>query len=519
MVSTVYSAALNGIDAFIVSVEASHISRNTDGNNNEIYIIGLPDAAVRESIGRVRSAAASAGYRLPGGNSTINLAPADRKKEGSAFDLPIFLSLIKNDILEKIDLSDKCFLGELSLTGAIRPVKGALSMAIAARNTGIKELYLPAENADEASAAEGIDVFPAGNLVELYEHLMGIKLIQPKVFSFDKLKFETSMLGLDYADVKGQENAKKALEVAAAGSHNMLMIGPPGSGKSMLASRLPSILPELTLDEAIETTQIHSIAGTLPHNTSLILTRPFRAPHHTLSAAGLSGGGRIPIPGEISIAHNGVLFLDELPEFDKNIIEVLRQPLEERKVTITRVNGKFTFPASFMMVCAMNPCRCGYYGSTQKQCTCSPMARHTYLAKISGPLLDRIDIQIEVPALDYDKLSSIRPAESSAEIRKRVVAARSFALERFKDETVNGSPLLCNGMMQSVHIRKFCSLDDSGKQIMKTAFSKLGLSARGYDRILRLSRTLADFDKSETIKKEHILIAIQMRSLDRKYWE
>lgn len=518
MVSTVYSAALNGIDAFIVSVEASRLTKRNDGYDNEIYIIGLPDAAVRESIGRVRAAASSAGYKLPGGDSTVNLAPADRKKEGSGFDLPIFLSLIKGILFEDVDLSSCCFVGELSLTGAIRPVRGALSMALEARAAGLTEIYVPAENAAEASAASGISVYPISNLVELYEHLRGIKRLAPKVFSFEELRAETLLRELDYADVKGQETAKLALETAAAGQHNVLLIGPPGSGKSMLASRLPSILPELTLEEAIETTRIHSIAGTLPPNTPLIVTRPYRAPHHTMSYAGLAGGGKVPIPGEISISHNGVLFLDELPEFDKNILEVLRQPVEEHQITITRVNGKYTFPAAFMLVCAMNPCKCGYYGSKIKECTCSDVARHSYLSKISGPLLDRIDIQVEVPALDYGKLSSPVLAENSASIRKRVGDARRFALERFRGESYGGRAITGNGMMRAAHIRKYCILDDAAGQTVKAAFDKLGLSARGYDRLLKLSRTLADFDKSEVIKREHVLVAVRLRSLDRKYW-
>lgn len=518
MVSTIYSAALNGIDAFIVTVEASRETRRTDGFSNEIYIIGLPDATVRESIGRVRSAAASAGYKLPGGNSTVNLAPADRKKEGSGFDLPIFMSLVNQILFEDIDLSESCFLGELSLTGAVRPIRGALSMALAAKEAGFKEIYVPAENAAEASAADDIAVFPVTNLVELYEHLKGIKRLNRKEFSFDQLKTEAMLKSLDYADVKGQETAKLALETAAAGQHNVLLIGPPGSGKSMLASRLPSILPEMGLQEAIETTRIHSIAGMLPAETPLVATRPFRSPHHTMSYAGLAGGGKVPIPGELSIAHNGVLFLDELPEFDKNILEVLRQPIEEHQITITRVNGKFTFPAAFMLVCAMNPCKCGYFGSRQKECSCSELSRQNYLSKISGPLLDRIDIQVEVPALDYSKLAGSHSAESSAVIRKRVGAARSFALERLKKDAADGNIPTSNGMMNAAQIRKYCILDDAAKDAVKAAFDKLGLSARGYDRLLKLSRTLADFERSEIIKRDHVLIAIRLRSLDRKYW-
>lgn len=516
MVSVIYSAALHGIDAFIVTVEASRGGRAAAmPGSSELRIIGLPDTAVKEAGSRVRSAISSSGFRLFNGMLTINLAPADKKKEGSSFDLPIFLSLIKEDTLKNVDLSGKCFVGELSLTGALRPVRGVLSMALAARDAGFKEIYVPLENAKEASAAVGIDVFPVGNVIELYEHLVGIALIEKLSFSVDAFYEGASASLLDYSDVKGQEKAKKALEVAAAGAHNLLMIGPPGSGKSMLASRLPSILPPQTLEEAIETTKIHSIAGVLPSDTPLLFVKPFRAPHHSMSAAGLAGGGKTPTPGEISLSHNGVLFLDELPEFDKSTMEILRQPIEDGKVTITRVGGKVTFPSDFMLVCAMNPCKCGYFGSPNHECTCSPSARHSYMSKISGPLLDRIDIQIEVPALDFEKLSGTRLSESSSEIRKRVVAAREFAKARFES---GGDGILSNSQMGQAQLRKYCVPDDAGRALLKTAYDKLGLSARGYDRILRLSRTLADLDRSDDIKKGHILNAIQLRSLDKSYW-
>lgn len=517
MVSVIYSAALNGIDAFTVTVEAARGGRSTqNAGSSEIQIIGLPDTAVKESAGRVRSAMTSCGFRCYSGITTINLAPADRKKEGSAFDLAIFLSLVKEESFVNCCLDKKVFLGELSLTGALRPVRGALSMALASRDAGFEEIYVPAENACEASAADGIDVYGVSNIVELFEHLTNIRRIEKTVFSYDAFATEKEDYLLDFADVKGQDNARRALEIAAAGAHNVLMIGPPGSGKSMLASRIPSILPPQTLAEAIETTRIHSVAGTLPPGTSLLMTKPVRSPHHSMSPAGLAGGGKFPTPGEISLAHNGVLFLDELPEFDKATMEILRQPLEDRKVTITRVNGKVTFPSSFMLVCAMNPCRCGYYGSTMHECTCSPNARHAYLSRISGPLIDRIDIQIEVPALDYDKLSGNTVAESSAEIRKRVVAARKFAQDRY---AADGETLISNSAMNQRQIRKYCVTDDAGKALLKTAFDKLGLSARGYDRILRLARTIADLGASEVIRKGDILQAIQLRTLERKYWE
>ena len=515
MVSVVHHAALNGIDAFPVTVEAARAgrSRNSAGSA-ELQIIGLPDTAVREAAGRVRSAMNSCGFSLYAGITTVNLAPADRRKEGSAFDLPIFLSLISDNI-EGFDAEGKMFIGELSLTGAVRPVRGVLSMASAARDAGFKEIYVPAENANEASAAGEVTVYAVDNVVQLYEHLAGIRPIEPTVF--DASQFEDSVFDydLDFADVKGQESARFALEVAAAGAHNLLMIGPPGSGKSMLAARLPSILPPQTPEEAVETTKIHSVAGILPAGASLLTLKPFRAPHHSLSPAGLAGGGKVPVPGEISLAHNGVLFLDELPEFDKRATEILRQPLEERRVSITRVNGKVTFPASFMLVCAMNPCRCGYYGAPNRTCTCSPSDRHAYITKLSGPLLDRIDIQIEVPALDYSQLSSTTFAEPSSEIRKRVIAARKFARERCQS---GGDRPVANSEMDQSYLRKYCRLDEDCAALMRSAYERLGLSARGYDRILRLARTIADLDSSESVRRDDIMLAIRLRSLDRKYF-
>lgn len=514
MVNIVCSAAVNGIDGFIVTVESANASNKLE----RLDIIGLPDTAVREAEGRVRSAARNAGLKLLHGVITVNLAPASKKKEGTGFDLPILLSVINREQLGGIDLGGKCFAGELSLTGELRPVRGVLSMALAAKSAGFEEIYVPAANAPEAAIAKGIDVFPVTGITQLLSHLRGETPITPKKLTLEELQAAAVTEALDYCDVKGQDEAKLALEIAAAGFHNVLMIGPPGSGKSMLAKRLPSILPRLTLNDAIECTRIHSVAGILPQNVPLVTTRPFRAPHHTISDAGLAGGGKTPMPGEISLAHNGVLFLDEFPEFDKSATEILRQPLEDGSVTITRVNGRVTYPSSFMLVAAMNPCKCGYYGHATKPCTCSPAGRLAYINKISGPLLDRIDIQIEVQALEFSTLSSAKTAEKSETIRKRVSAARAFAAKRFENETVGGKPLVFNSQMQSEHIKRFCITTEAGIQLLKNAYDRLGLSARGYDKILKLSRTIADFDESELISEGHISLAIQLRALDRNYW-
>lgn len=515
LISTFYSAAIRGIDGQIVTVEATSAA----SSNPRMDIIGLPDAAVKESQGRVRAAARAVNMPIKRGTLTVNLAPADVRKEGTVYDLPILLSLLDVPGLAKVDFSDCCFLGELSLSGDLRPVAGVLPMAVAARDAGFRRLFVPEANAPEASAAGKINVYPVRNVVQLINHFLTRNKIIPLIFEENDFFRVSTDITHDFKDVKGQETAKKALEIAAAGAHNVLLIGPPGTGKSMLASRLPDILPPITLEESIETSKIYSIAGLSSELTPLLTKRPFRAPHHSLSAAALIGGGTNPKPGEISLANNGVLFLDEFPEFDKHSCEVLRQPVEDRKVTIARVNSTVEYPSSFMLVCAMNPCKCGFYGHPTKACSCTPMSRSSYLSRISGPILDRIDIQIEVNALAFSELDTAVTSESSEVIRERVCKAREFAMSRFDGETLsNGFPLTNNAAMQPKHIRKFCTVDEGGRELLRNAYDKLGLSARGYDRVLKVARTVADFDESALIQKQHIAVAIQMRSLDRKYF-
>lgn len=510
MLSVTYTAALHGINGYPVTVEC-----NSSVAIPYFEIVGLPDAAVRESKERVVAAIGNSGLMFPQKGLVLNLAPADKKKEGSSFDLAIAVAVLAScEIITDVELCEKCcFIGELSLSGEVRAVKGVLSMVVAAKASGITEIFVPFDNAKEASVVDGVNIYAAKSLADIIIHLNTEKKIEKLIFDRELFTSKFSEYPIDFADVKGQELAKHAIETAVTGGHNILLIGPPGTGKSMLAKRIPTIMPEMSFEEAIETTKIHSVAGILPSDVSLLTQRPFRSPHHSMSSPGLSGGGHIPTPGEISLAHNGVLFLDELPEFSRSAMETMRQPLEDGKVTITRVNGKMSFPSKFMLVCAMNPCKCGYFGSKARQCTCSPQEIRKYLSKISGPLLDRIDIQIEMPSLSFDDLARRPDGESSAVIRERIRKAREFS--RARNESVG---IRSNAEMTSSQIRKFCNTDESAKKILKAAFDKLGLSARGYDRILRVSRTVADLDFSERITDFHIAQAVNMRSLDRKYW-